>query len=54
MPDHAPDAVQDSALVEAHVSVEDCPAMMLDGTGVNVKVGGTGGGSASTVKTKAF
>jgi hypothetical protein len=39
VPDHAPDAVQDAALVELHVSVVVAPSVMVEGAAVIVTVG---------------
>lgn len=50
MPLHAPDAVQDVALVEVHVSIELALTATLVGLAVRSTVGtGGGGGVAATV-----
>ncbi len=43
-PDHPPDAVQESALVEDQMSVEESPEMMAEGEAVMETVGGTSEG----------
>ena len=48
-PAHAPEAVQVSALVDDHVSVELAPLAIVCGLAVIVTVGGVGGGEALTV-----
>ena len=49
LPDHAPEAVQEVALVDDHVSVEDAPLAIEVGLAVNDTVGTGGGGMPDTL-----
>lgn len=48
-PDHAPEALQEVALVEDQVSVEDCPLTMVVGSAASDTVGTVGVGEAIAV-----
>jgi len=51
VPDQPSEAVQEVALVEDHVSVEDWPAGMLAGAAESETVGGTGTGTGVVTGT---
>lgn len=51
LPDHAPDAVQEAALVDDQVSVEDAPLATEVGFAVSETVGTGGGGGMPDTMT---